>query len=503
MVDRRGHLYRARGSAAVTTAGPPSVTPVPSIHNLPAATSPGNVPKIAKELEASAQYITEGLLGQVLIAFGGITILGQHPFAALAALGQALVKQANDAYANSLDAQSTATAAATKSDNLVDYLTNAITGGTSAGNPPEQLQTLLSGLVQSAKTAAATAASALESQGGLVDFIVNGLRNTSNSGNPPEILQTVFNDLRGSLTQAANTATTAYTTATALGGILQQFVQGLDASPVYADVNDFLTQIETTIGQLIGSVVTSLTPQNPGTAANAGQINYLLAHIDPAASNYRYVFDSTVPLSANYAGPPPTSSPAWTAPTGFSLPQVPSGANYAYGSTTAQIGVATGNPLASTSGDHSLITDRVHVEATVLYLAVGWTEIFLCGHGTTALTQHVALRFDHEGYGDSLAIVTYTAANTSATIRLTQTTGTGLVRNLAVGDVIAIEYDNAGNFELFLNGAGLSPAWNDSTGAISHGPGYREIGLKENANSTNPAFSGGGPGLGNFIAYDY
>jgi hypothetical protein len=71
--------------------GNSNVTPNPAIHTVPAsAKGPNPGLKIAKELEASAEFILEGFIGQVLIAFGGISIAGVKPFAALAAIGQAL-----------------------------------------------------------------------------------------------------------------------------------------------------------------------------------------------------------------------------------------------------------------------------------------------------------------------------------------------------------------------------------------------------------------------------
>lgn len=113
----------------------------PSVHKIPAAqqTSAAGVPNIAKQLQASAAFIIEGILGQVLIAFGGVQVFGIKPFAALSVLGQSIVSQANAAYANSVTAKATATAADTKSNNIIDALVSGLTGSTNTGNDPTSL----------------------------------------------------------------------------------------------------------------------------------------------------------------------------------------------------------------------------------------------------------------------------------------------------------------------------------------------------------------------------
>jgi hypothetical protein len=90
--------------------GNANVTPAPSIHTVPPVAKGANPGlALAKQLEAQAEFILEGFIGQVLIAFGGIVIGGVKPFAALAAIGQALIAQAQAAYTQSVTAQTTAT----------------------------------------------------------------------------------------------------------------------------------------------------------------------------------------------------------------------------------------------------------------------------------------------------------------------------------------------------------------------------------------------------------
>jgi hypothetical protein len=70
------------------------------------------------------------------------------------------------------------------------------------------------------------------------------------------------------------------------------------------------------------------------------------------------------------------------------------------------------------------------------------------------------------------------------------------IPNFSLGDVIAIEYDDAGHYDMFINN-GKIKTWTAS--GITHGAGYRECGIYSESNG----FGGTGPGLGQFVAYDF
>jgi hypothetical protein len=249
-----------------TNSGNANVTPAPAIHNLP-ATQGNQGLAIAGEIEAAAQFIIEGFIGQVLIAFGGINIAGFTPFALLSSLGQALVAQANAAYSTANSANSTATAASAKSDSIVDNIINGVTGGSSTGNPVEQLIALFKGLGNDVAT-------------------------------------------------AGTTATKAFAFVSQLGAIIQSELQGLTTNPVYVDAEDFLAQaggaaqalVTTAVGAeaqialslvsmfnaLTGQAQTVATPAATAdqiaaltatTAANAAQIAALQSDADASNNN--------------------------------------------------------------------------------------------------------------------------------------------------------------------------------------------------------------------------
>lgn len=340
--------------------------------------------------------------------------------------------------------------------------------------------------------------------GPFIDQLYNSITNNNATGISLGALGSELGQLATNVETALANAAQSFNVTQTFGALLHQVVDGLEASPIYQGPLDFLTQIENVVGTVWNQIVTSLTPANPAVVQSAGQINYIMAHLNPSAQNYRYMFNGSVALGANYAGPPPTTNPAFTAPTGFSVPAVPSGADYFYDNSGPTIGVATGNPSASAT-DHSLITDRVHMEMTVKGLSNGAAEFFICGNGTTGLGQHVSVRLHYQYeffyYVTDLSIITYTGPMSGPTVRWSAGFGQGI----KVGDVIAIEYDNAGNFEVFLNGNGVGD-WPDSGGVVNHGTGNREIGIKGNVTNNNPAFlfgGGTGPNLGGLVAYDY
>lgn len=73
--------------------------PTPGIHNAPAQIGgPPGAPIPLQQLGATMQFFIDVFVGKIAIAFGGIEILGWHPFQFLADWGQARIDQANANY---------------------------------------------------------------------------------------------------------------------------------------------------------------------------------------------------------------------------------------------------------------------------------------------------------------------------------------------------------------------------------------------------------------------
>ncbi len=72
--------------------------PTPGIHNPPGGGGPLPTPIPLQQLGATMQFFLDVFIGKIAIAFGGIEILGWHPFQFLADWGQARIDQANANY---------------------------------------------------------------------------------------------------------------------------------------------------------------------------------------------------------------------------------------------------------------------------------------------------------------------------------------------------------------------------------------------------------------------
>jgi hypothetical protein len=313
-----------------------------------------------------------------------------------------------------------------------------------------------------------------------IDTLINAITGGAGLGQSLEQLQSVFAGLSAGVQAAMNSASQAADFASkAFNAVIQTISQGV--APVYDFWGDILNGFMFWFLGLFGN--TQATSQT--TTTNNGQINAIWAHLNPTTSGIRYLFDSSVALTANYPG---TTNPSWTAPTSFSLPTVPAGTDYISNNTGPRIGVFTGTTLT---------TDKVHVECVIKSLSsYGAMAIFMCGNGTTGLGQHVMLQLNHQSFGDSMVIATMTGPNAGYSSKVTAAYGVQ-IPNFTLGDVVALEYDNANHFTMFLNSSNVG-SWTDS-GTVTHGSGHRECGVYDDSNG----FGGFGPGLGQFVAYDF
>lgn len=332
----------------------------------------------------------------------------------------------------------------------------------------------------------------------IIDLIFNNLNPAlSNATNVPlALLAQSIQLLVNSINTATASATNAFDVAQSFGALLHQAVDVLDDLPFYEGPADFLANIQTIVGTLLGSVFQSLTPANPSVASSNAQINALWAAINPSSSvtGIRYVFDTNVALAGK-----------WTAPVGFSLP----------GMIAANGTAGVSNSLGTTAAvysDATLMSDRFEGSMVIEDLSNnGSSAFFLSGHlvGST-LGQHVGLLYEHEGYGDFLSICTYTGVNAGGTQRAAIQTGTtGPPTNipaLKVNDVLGLQYDGpiadggTNTWAMFVNGLAVGPTWTDTGLVVTHGVGYRECGVVCNYNNFGFA---PGPVLGLFVVNDY
>lgn len=336
--------------------------------------------------------------------------------------------------------------------------------------------------------------------GDIIDAIFNAINPGANaSGVSLGSLTGVLAGLVKDVETGINLATRAFDVTATFGGILHQLMLSLPVAPIYNGFEHFLEEMLNVIATTVGSIFTSLSPQNPPIVAQQGQINAILAHGNSGTSGINYLPTAGVPLSANYPG---TSNPSFTAPTGFSLPTVNTlFPNDFLQDTAPHIGVFTGNPSnlgAPGHGpgtDHGLATDKVHIEINPFINTFGTVEIFMCGDDILVPTQYVSLRIANSG-PTVLSIVTYTGPNTGPNVRATVT-----LPATGSSDIVAMEYDNANNYMLLLNGLPVSGgAWADGGLVISHGPGKRECGIVTAQDGNGSSVTGAA--LKRFVAYD-
>jgi hypothetical protein len=321
----------------------------------------------------------------------------------------------------------------------------------------------------------------------IMDIFYNEITGGNASGVTTGQFTSQVSGLVTSVETALNSANKAIYAVQQFGGLLHQIVFDLAELPAYVGIEDFISAWENIATTVWDNVTTALSPNNPPVSANISQINALWAHLNSGTSGINWDFASAA-MTANY---PNTSNVAWTPPSGFSLPSV--SGNYALESSAAPgIGVFTGNP-SNAATDHGLITNKNHVGATVkAILNYGAAGIFICGHGTTGLAQHVLMKLDYQVFGWTLSLFVSTSPNV----------GTDEVSyslsSVSVDDTIAIEYDDAGHFTMYHNGMEVGTPWADTT-SLTHGAGWRECGIYEYNNGSGAASIG----LGAFVAYDY
>jgi polysaccharide biosynthesis protein PslG len=253
-------------------------------------------------------------------------------------------------------------------------------------------------------------------------------------------------------------------------------------------------------------LVDALTGTNVNGVTNTNAIAAIQSSLTTGMAGISYSFGSATPLTTDYPG---TTNPAWTIPTGFPSPTF-GGSNYVVNANnTPAPMVFTGNPENAVpvggQQDHGLITDKNQVFITLgtTYQTWGIAVLWMSGHGTTTLAQNVEL--------------VVTIVNDYLTMQINTATGpyTGLSAHGSLyllptypqaGDVIGLQYDNAGHYTMVYNASavglasGQTYSWDASGAGLTHGVGYRESGLVLLDNGGGGSTIGLG---GTFNAIDY
>ena len=87
----------------------------------------------------------------------------------------------------------------------------------------------------------------------IVDRIFGGLGGGTSTGNPIEALTTILRSLQEAVTTAVNQSQNVFGIVTQFGGVLHQLVDDLLDPPDYLDADDFISQIGTVSGTLVGT----------------------------------------------------------------------------------------------------------------------------------------------------------------------------------------------------------------------------------------------------------
>lgn len=310
--------------------------------------------------------------------------------------------------------------------------------------------------------------------------------------NPVNVPSDVFQGIADELTGVANSSLAEL--AAALKAIADAANSaGQTANAAAGNLISLITGLVGTAEADIAALVASLSGTASTATVNTNQIAAIWAHVSAAnTAGIHFNFDSSVPLTNNYSG---TSNPAWTAAGPLSIPTVHAGAHFIESTSGTKAMVFTGNPNAAVT-DHGLVTDRNQVYATVGQISFGSAALFMCGHFVAGtLGQNLMLQL---GWGGPSALRFYVC--TGANSGLTQVgTQFDLPRSPQVDDVIGMQHDGAGTFQMYFNNAPAGTPWVDSGPLLTHGAGYRDSGLIVSDNG----FGSSTLGLAEFIALDY
>ncbi|ORV91191.1 hypothetical protein AWC11_11335 [Mycobacterium interjectum] len=269
---------------------PPWVTQTPNfpgLHNLIPFDVPGAGMPNAQQWIATLEALTEYFIGEIAIAFGGISILGWHPFAFLQTWGENLQQQAQDAFTG----QETAN---TNLATLIDVILGT-------GHTFEDLGNYLAAAAVTASAAGADITTLLNGVLGaghsMVDFVaylaafpagaISGALNPAVTflvGSTNVALSTLFQNLTTTGAFAASGLTGALNTGVTIAGNAVSSLfngSGVIASQIAGALNPAVTISGNAISSLFssgGALASALTgPLNPAVTFLVGASNVALS----------------------------------------------------------------------------------------------------------------------------------------------------------------------------------------------------------------------------------
>lgn len=153
-----------------------------AIHNLPAQSTSSPLDMFG-QIAASVRFMVESFIGQVAIAFGGISIFGWKPFDFLAQWGQDRIAEASANYLAATSAQATANTANTNANNALTYIASFVDGVLGTGHLITDVATFVTDTAANATSAVSNLAALISSLlsnpasvlGALPQALVSGL----------------------------------------------------------------------------------------------------------------------------------------------------------------------------------------------------------------------------------------------------------------------------------------------------------------------------------------
>ncbi|MCV7100967.1 hypothetical protein [Mycobacterium palustre] len=467
----------------------------PGLHN-PALFGPVGAVPDAQQWILTISALTEYFIGEIAIAFGGISILGWQPFAFLQTWGENLVNQAQEAF----DGQQTANA------NLATLL-DGIMG---TGHTFSDLASFLSAAASLASTVNSEFSALLSGLGaGNVTGLVSYL--SAAAGNATSAAQSWADALAGASVEdaealgaavagAANAATSA---ATQIGQIVTNSLEA-DAAAVGAAVNAAKTNAQGMIDTLVQAAQNDESLINQTVDAAKAQLVSWLSSAPQQLQGFVGVFgvaDFAAALGAHKANTTATQALAASVASALNATPSPSGTDVTVDFTqmpdqpdmsgvmlpgNGAISISGGQAVQGTSniGDIQVFptqctSDYVVIEATLGQLfdlaKTPSADIFIIGRCDSARNTFTGLFLGNTGSAIQIAM----AADVSGVLHYIKfinlsSVAPGGVLKVIMGDPVA---GNPYVYEVLYNGQVVLGPVTDASHFSILGAGQRYVGL--------------------------
>lgn len=486
----------------MTVTPPPWVTQTPNypgLHN-PALFGPVGAVPDAQQWILTISALTEYFIGEIAIAFGGISILGWQPFAFLQTWGENLVNQAQEAF----DGQQTA------NTNLATLL-DGIMG---TGHTFSDLASFLSAAASLASTVNSEFSALLSGLGaGNVTALVSYL--SAAAGNATSAAQSWADALAGASVEdaealgaavagAANAATSA---ATQIGQIVTNSLEA-DAAAVGAAVNAAKTNAQGMIDTLVQAAQNDESLINQTVDAAKAQLVSWLSSAPQQLQGFVGVFgvaDFAAALGAHKANTTATQALAASMASALNATPSPSGTDVTVDFTqmpdqpdmsgvmlpgNGAISISGGQAVLGTSNTSDIqvfptqcTSDYVVIEATLGQLfdlaKKPSPDIFIMGRCDSARNTFTGLFLGNTGSAIQIAM----AADVSGVLHYIESLGSFInLSSVAPGGVLKVIMGDpvAGNpyvYEVLYNGQVVLGPVTDTSHFSILGAGQRYVGL--------------------------